>query len=360
MAEPGVKPSLSHQAPLYVTWEISLRCNLECIHCYSASGPGSDTTNDLSTDAALQIIDQLADAGVVVLAFSGGEPMLRADVFRLMRHAVDRGLLVNIATNGHHVTEEHVGRLRDSGVRAVTVSLDGATPETHDAMRRRPGLFVRATRIIRKLADAGLRVGVSFTPTKINYHEGPAVVALARELGAAVVSLSEFVPSGRGTTDLALPPDVLRNVLEYWIGLQARGDPGLAILWHDCRVALLVSEADSKHYIGCGAGRTVARITHTGGLTPCVFLPTCVGNLQNEAFANLWSEAPLLLQLRTRDSLHAGNCASCRERLRCGGCRAAALATYGDLFRGDPHCWIVPDVPSSALTVEEVPGSARS
>src|ERR1051325_4135919 len=135
-------------APLYLAWEVTLQCNARCLHCYSSSGPGVRHPNELTTAQAHHIIDQLADAGLLILAFSGGEPLVRPDIYDLMRHAADRELVVNVASNGAVVNDRTAARLVESGVRSVTVSLDGADAATHDHFRQFPGLFDRTLHAI--------------------------------------------------------------------------------------------------------------------------------------------------------------------------------------------------------------------
>lgn len=336
-------------APLYVAWEVTLRCNARCLHCYSESGPGIHHPLELSTDEALRVIDQLADAGLLILAFSGGEPLLRHDIFRLIERAVERSLIVNVATNGAVVGERLAARLRHSGVRSITVSLDGATAETHDHFRQFPGLFDRTLRAIDLLVAHGHRVVVSFTPTRLNYREGPEVVRLAHERGASAVNMSEFVPAGRGTRDLALSPAELRDVLQQWIAMRREYDGRMQIIWHDCRVALLVPPEERDLYSGCGAGKLTARIRVDGTVTPCVFLPNPAGNLRTTSFAEIWANSPLLGLIRDRDAIQAGNCGGCHFKHICGGCRAVSMSYYGDPMRGDPSCWIVPEAPPTEV-----------
>lgn len=343
------------KAPLYIAWEVTLSCNARCIHCYSDSGPERRDPAELTTLEAVNMIDQLADAGLVVLAFSGGEPFTRPDIFTLIDRAVGLGLLVNIATNGSTITSKVAKRLRESGVRSVTVSLDGATAAVHDQIRQVPGLFDAAIRGIRVLVSEGLRVGVSFTPMLINYRYGPDTVRLAHELGAAAINMSEFVPAGRGRHSLALPPETLREVLHQWIDMRREYEGRISVLWHDCRVALLVPLEERHLYSGCGAGKTMARILSDGTLTPCVFLPNAVGNFRTSTFEEMWRDSQLLHSIRTRIGV-SGNCGGCQHRPVCGGCRATSMAYYGDPLRGDPSCWIVrefpPPQPGAHSTVE--------
>jgi radical SAM protein with 4Fe4S-binding SPASM domain len=333
-------------APLYVAWETTHRCNARCLHCYSASGPDVDRTGELSTQEALDVIDQLADAGVVVLAFSGGEPLLRRDWAVLVSRAVSRGLSVNIGTNGATVSERRADQLRELGVHSVTVSLDSHRPEVHDHFRRFPGLYRRTLNAIRRLVARDVRVVVGFTPTRLNWRDGPEVVALAARLGASAVNLSEYVPAGRGPLSLALTPQELRSVLHEWIDMRQAYRGTLDVIWHDCRVGMLVPDDERRKYVGCGAGRLVARIRPDGSVTPCVFLPTVIGGLREQPFRQMWTESELLAKFRVRQGLISGNCGECAFLATCGGCRAVAYAySGGDPLAGDPHCWVLPRDP---------------
>mgnify|MGYP002371724998 CR=1 FL=1 len=344
-----VPSTLCFSAPLYLAWEVTLQCNARCLHCYSDSGPGVRDPGELSTAEALRIIDELADAGLLILAFSGGEPLLRPDIDQLIGHAVGRGLVVQIATNGALINARRAAKLAELGVRGVTVSLDGADAATHDQIRQRPGLFKRAVSAIRILAEAGMRVVVSFTPTRLNHEHGLRVIELAKEFGASAVNMSEYVPAGRGTIDLALPPNTLRDVLQKWIEAGRENQGKIQVQWHDCRVSLLVPPAERDLYAGCGAGRLTARMRVDGTLTPCVFLPNAAGSLRDSSFKTIWESSPVLRAIRDRGQLHDGNCAGCEHQYTCGGCRAVSMSHYGDPMRGDPSCWIHPEVSDPEL-----------
>lgn len=335
-----VSAESNFKALLYVAWEITQRCNAKCLHCYSNSGPQVSCQQDLSTEEALSVIDQLAEAGLMVLAFSGGEPMLRKDWPVLVKHAVKRGLSVNIASNGSCITVQTADLLQQLGVRSVTISLDSHKREIHDYFRQCPGLYKKAIRAITFLAERGIRTVISFTPTKLNWKDGLGVIELAKRLGADAVNLSEYVPAGRGSIALALSPPELRESLAQWIDLRESYKESLDLIWHDCRVGMLVPEDEKRHYVGCGAGKLVARICPDGTVTPCVFLPTPVGNLRHNSFSEIWQNSPLLAKFRERSEI-TGNCGSCEHLKTCGGCRAVAFAySGGNPFSGDPHCWI--------------------
>lgn len=329
------------RAPLYIAWETTHRCNAQCVHCYSASGPAASSAGDLTTNEALDVIDQLADAGLLVLAFSGGEPMLRTDWRILVERAVARGLSVNVGTNGSLVTPQTADDLQRLGVKSVTVSIDSHRPELHDRFRGLHGLHARALRGVHLLVERGIRVVVGFTPTRLNWQDGRGVVELAQSLGAAAVNLSEYVPAGRGTTALALTSVQLRDTLQEWIALRAEYRGKIDLIWHDCRVGMLVPDDERRDYVGCGAGRLVARICPDGTVTPCVFLPTVIGSFRKSKFREMWADSALLKQFRLRQGFVTGNCGACQYLGTCGGCRAVAYAySGGDPLAGDPHCWV--------------------
>ena len=171
-------------APLYVAWQITNECNLACLHCIEESGPGKAFADELGREEALAVIDQLMDNQVPYLSFSGGEPMLHPNFFEMVERVTQRGSQLKIETNGHYLTPENCARLKDLGVKAVQVSLDGASSATFGRMRVR-GEFDRTVEGIRNLAKAGVPIEVNFSPASFNIHEAERIVDLAFELGAA-------------------------------------------------------------------------------------------------------------------------------------------------------------------------------
>ena len=171
-------------APLYVAWQITNECNLACLHCIEESGPGKAFPDELGREEVLAVIDQLMDNQVPYLSFSGGEPMLHPHFFEMVERVTARGSQLKIETNGHYLSTESCERLKDLGVKAVQVSLDGATSATFGRMRVR-GEFDRTIAGIRNLAAAGVPIEVNFSPASFNIHEAGRIVDLAFELGAA-------------------------------------------------------------------------------------------------------------------------------------------------------------------------------
>ena len=170
-------------APLYVAWQITNECNLACLHCIEESGPGKAFKDELAKDEVMGVIDQLMDHEVPYLSFSGGEPMLHPHFFEMVDRVTSRGSQLKVETNGHYLSPENCARLRDLGVKAVQVSLDGATSATFGRMRVR-GEFDKTVEGIRNLASAGVPIEINFSPASFNIHEAAKIVDLAFELGA--------------------------------------------------------------------------------------------------------------------------------------------------------------------------------
>lgn len=328
--------------PLYVVWETTLDCNARCVHCYSDATFGHGPVF-WPLEESLDLIDQLAEAGIIIIAFSGGEFLLRPDWELLTERAVDRGMQVTFATNGLRVNEAVARRIKDLGVANVSVSLDGATAEVHEAIRRIPHIFEKACEAVRLLAEIGVRVTVNYTPMRTNLAQAEDLIALAYELGAKKINLTEYVYTTRGGVDLMPLPSELGDLMTRWTRAAGEWKGRIEVDWHDCRVALILPGAEADPYKGCGAGYTHCRITVDHDVTPCVVLPLPVGNLREKRFAEIWRTAPELDRIRNRANIRGGNCAGCEHLDRCGGCRAASFARYGDAYLGDPTCWIKPD-----------------
>lgn len=328
--------------PLYVVWETTLDCNARCVHCYSDATFGHGPVY-WSLEDGLDLIDQLTEAGVIIIAFSGGEFLLRPDWELLTQRAVERGMQVTFATNGLRVNEAVARRIKELGVANISVSLDGATAEVHEAIRQVPHIFDRACTAVRLLAEAGVRVTVNYTPMRANLAQAEDLIALAHGLGARKINLTEYVYTTRGGVNLMPLPSELGSLMARWTRAAADWKGRIDVDWHDCRVALILPGAEADPYKGCGAGYTHCRITVEHDVTPCVVLPLPVGNLREQRFVDIWRNAPELHRIRDRSNIHGGNCAGCEHIDRCGGCRAASYARYGNAYLGDPTCWIKPD-----------------
>ncbi len=219
----GIKKPMSLYAPFFVVWDFTHKCNLSCKHCYSNSGAVQE--EELSTPQALAVVDQLADAGVTALAFSGGEPLTRKDFFQVARHAADRGLYVSVASNGTLLTKENVQKLKQAKVNYLDVSIDGATAKTHDEFRGVPGTFDKAVAGLKNCVEADLCVCIATTVGKNNMTELPAIIDLAEEIHAERFTYFNFIPTGRGKAhfDQDLSPQEREEVMQYLLNRMSAG-----------------------------------------------------------------------------------------------------------------------------------------
>jgi len=360
IAQFGVTKPFTSGAPFQLVWDVTTACNLRCKHCYSNSG--KKQKNELTTEQAKKAIDIFDRAGVTILAFSGGEPLVRPDIFTLTKYAHKKGLYVALATNGTLITSAKSQEMKDAGIQFVQISLDGANAETHDAFRGIQGAFNKTLEGIKNSVAKNFFVEISTTATRYNYTEVPAIIDLSEKLGANWFMAFNFVPTGRG-----------KDVIETDLTPQQREEM-LKMLWHElktrqhinvlstapqfARVALEKEATEKKKIIpthfynpilsgklmdlaefigGCGAGRLYMAMRPNGDLEPCVFFPLKIGNVLKDDFEDLWMHNPVLNNLRNKDILTDG-CGTCEFRYYCGGCRARAYGYLDNYLSPDPGC----------------------
>ncbi len=354
----GVRKPFVPGAPFQVVWDFTYACNLKCKHCYASAGvPLAD---ELSTEEALALVDKLAKWGVTILAFSGGEPLVRRDFYQVARRAAVHGMYVAVATNGTLITKEVAKRLKEAGVQYLQISLDGATPETHDRFRGIPGVFEKTIEGIKNAVAEGFFVNIATTATKENYKEIPDIIDLCEELGVNWFMMYNFVPTGRGRfiVENDLTPEEREELLKLlWNKLKSVKKLNvLSTAPQFARVAI-ESEACAQiiptHFYnphlpdrlqalsdfigGCGAGRFYIAIRPNGDIEPCVFFPLKVGNVREDDLETLWRTSKVFEELRNRDLLKP-HCGICEYRYKCGGCRARAYGYFNDYLAPDPGC----------------------
>ncbi len=212
--------------PRLIFWEVTKGCNLRCIHC-RATATELMSPDDLPTEKALNIISQIADYGNPILVLSGGEPLYRHDIFQLAEYANSRGLRTALATNGTLVTADVAQRIKDSGIKRVSISLDGSDAATHDSFRGIPGAFDAAIYGMKNLQRVGVSVQINTTIARHNAHQLPDVLALARHLGADALHTFLLVPVGCGVDIAAeqmVPPDEYERMLNWFYDQSLNGD----------------------------------------------------------------------------------------------------------------------------------------
>jgi MoaA/NifB/PqqE/SkfB family radical SAM enzyme len=219
----GIKKPMSLCAPFLVVWDFTHKCNLRCKHCYSNSG--EPEAYELTTEQALAVVDQLADAHVTALAFSGGEPLTRKDFFQVAKHASDRGLYVSLASNGTLLTKENVAKIKEAQVNYIDISIDGATAKTHDDFRGVPGALDKAVAGLKNCVDADICACIATTVGKNNMTELPAIIDLAEQLQIERFTYFNFIPAGRGKNhaDQDLSPQEREDVMRYLLNRMSAG-----------------------------------------------------------------------------------------------------------------------------------------
>ncbi len=352
-----------------VFWNLTDKCNLSCTHCYSRSGPDRQTEGELTTSEALAFIDDLAAMGVPLILFSGGEPLLRHDVWELADHAATKGIKIALSTNGTLITAGIAGKIKKSGIEYVGISLDGATAATHDRFRQTPGAFDRSIAAFARCREAGVRCGVRVTLTRENFRELKDLTDLARSLGASRFCLYWLVPSGRGSDSysrIQLGSEEVTEALSLLYRKAKETDPGAMEFLtvdspQDCVHLLQSMErdespdlADARDLLkslkgGCSAGDRVANVDPLGNVYPCQFarsLDFFIGNIRKRPFSALWMDSahPALARFREKPVHIGGKCGKCGYFELCGGgCRVRAYAKAGDFFSEDPFCFVDPD-----------------
>ena len=215
----------SQNKPRLIFWELTKGCNLRCIHC-RASATELSSPSDLSTQAARDIIDQIAEVSSPILVLSGGEPLFRSDIFQLARYGTDKGLRVALATNGTLVTKQVAQKIFDSGVKRVAISLDGSDAATHDTFRGIPGAFDAAITGFRNLKELGMSVQINTTIARHNAHQLPLVLELAKSIGADALHTFLLVPVGCGVDIAAeqmVPPEEYEKMLNWFYDQSLQG-----------------------------------------------------------------------------------------------------------------------------------------
>lgn len=331
-----------------VAWELTRRCPLSCLHC---RGSASDRTHtgELDTAECHRVIDSIARFAKPMLILTGGEPMTRDDLYDIASHAAEAGLRPVLAPCGALINPQSAKRIRDAGITAISMSLDGPTAVEHDAFRGVPGAFEHAMNGIRYIRDAGIPFQINTTVTRRNVSQLPKMLELATGLGAKTLDLFFLVPTGRGAQLANEEIDseqyeaalewAARSVLTASIALRTTCAP------HVVRVAAQagIKPPGGRPLGGCLAGRGFVFISHRGVLQPCGFLAVPCGDLREADynFQTLYENSPVFQKLREPDH-YGGKCGVCEFRRSCGGCRARAFEQTGDYLAAEPRCNYVP------------------
>lgn len=350
--------------PHVISWNLTKACNLLCSHCYLPtnsiqqfnptnhsiikSGQTQCTTQDikdeLDTNNALKVIDEIAELNPnIILILTGGEPLLREDLFDLSRYASRKGMMVLLGTNACLINNDVARKLKDNGFSGIGISLDSIHPDIHDSIRGMKGSWEMAVEGMKACKRQGLEIQIQTTVFKRNYDEIPELVAFAHVMGARVFNLFFLVCTGRGQdiTDITSKQyeDALKQIYKLHNQYEGKMLVSAKCAPHYRRIAYEMNPGSAlvKYYSGgCPAGTNYCRITPEGNVTPCPYMDTSCGNLREKSFAEIWNNSSILKELR--ESELKGRCGKCEFESMCKGCRARAYVTTGDQMGEDSWC----------------------
>jgi radical SAM protein with 4Fe4S-binding SPASM domain len=336
-----------------IALEITRTCTLACRHCRGDSRL-REYPDELSFAEIIRLLDTIASFASPILIITGGEPLLRPDVFDIARYATGKlGFRTVLATCGHLLDEKTVESLKDAGVSRISVSLDGALPETHDRFRGVPGAFEKTIRGIQTASAHGLPFQINSTITTGNIDELEALHGLAVSLGAEAFHPFLLVPMGRGKeiAGQALSPEAYEAALRRIAGMAARSPieikptcaPHYARIARESGNNLGKGAGSGTMTKGCLGGQGFVFVSHTGRVQPCGFLELEAGDIRAGAvdLRGIWEHSELFENIRCREKYH-GKCGVCEYLMVCGGCRARAYALTGDVLGEEPDCIHIP------------------
>lgn len=362
MPSHGKKMPAGHGSQLrLVAWEITRRCNLNCVHC-RASAERGPYPGELDHAACSDLLRQISRVGSPIIILTGGEPLMREDVFDLAREGTEMGLRMVMATNGTLLDVSMVERMRNSGIQRVSISLDGATAPEHDAFRQVPGAFDQTLRGIRYLREGGIEFQVNTTVTRHNVHVIDRILDLAVELGAAAHHIFLLVPTGRARemVNQEIEANQYEELLHWFYRMRDQVPLHLKATCAPHYYRILRQEAHARGETvnfetygldavtrGCLGGTAFCFISHDGIVQPCGYLELNCGDLKRSSFEEVWRESPVFLKLRDFSG-YEGKCGRCEYLRVCGGCRARAYEATGNFLAEEPLCAYQPHAHTGA------------
>jgi len=334
---------------MIISWNTTRQCNQYCKHCYRAATAEPDP-DELSTAEGKFLLEEIAKAGFKIMVLSGGEPLMREDIYELARHGTEQRLRVVLGTNGTLLTPETVSKLKAAGVARVGISLDDIDPAVHDEWRQMEGAWQRSVEGMRYCREGGLPFQIHTTVTERNEDVITQMTDLAVELGAAGHHIFFLVPAGRGVDVEAesLKARAYERLLNRILDKQREVEIELKPTCAPQFMRIARRKGIPMRYTkGCLAGTSYCVITPTGEVQPCPYLQLKVGNVKDQPFSEIWANSPVFHELRTKDP--TGRCGGCDCKDICGGCRARAYYySDGDYMAEEPWCLYRPSPAGSA------------
>lgn len=346
--------------PRVIAWESTQACNLVCKHC-RADAQNSPHPNELKTEEVIKFIDQIAAFSRPIFIISGGEPLMRKDIFEIAAHATGKGLRVAMSPNGTLINPENIIQMKSAGIRRISVSLDGSNAKKHDAIRGIEGAFDGVVCGMRYCLEEELPFQVNTTVMRQNIEDLEATHRQVIDLGAVAWHIFMLVPTGRGKIDDEITPQAYEDILNWIFEVSQTSPIPLRVTCGPQFMRIVTNkQADKQVELnlvgkqktsahsgghpgmdhmsrGCLAGVGYCFISHKGEVFPCGYLPLSAGNVRNQDFQTIYQTSAVFNKLRDFHLLE-GKCGVCQFKLRCGGCRARAYGMTGNYLAEEPFC----------------------
>jgi len=337
-----------------IAFEVTRQCRFNCVYC--RAGATASKPDELTTEQCKKILDSIAAFKRCVIIFTGGEPMERPDIYELLMHCRSLRLPRVMATCGYLINEKSIKKLKRTGIKALSFSIDGISPRTHDTIRQADGAFEATVRAAKITKEAGIPFQINTTISKLNIDEFVGIADLALKLGANCFNPFILVPTGRGKRipDAIIDPIEYESLLNELLVMKMKSKINIRLTCGP-QFTRICSQAKIKNFRkdvpGCIGGRNFGFISYKGDVQTCGFLQISAGNLvkNHYNFGKIWQESPLLNEIRDLTN-RKGKCAVCDFASLCGGCRARAYALTGDYLASDPICKFVSQQPFAAAS----------
>lgn len=350
----GLPSCTTSLAPKVVAWESTRACNFACVHCRAKAQRLPDP-NQLTTHEAFNLIDQIASFCKPIFIISGGDPLQRKDIFEVASYASAAGLRVVMSPSGNNITSLTVEKMKNSGIKMISLSLDGSKPEVHDVFRQVPGAFNMIQEAIRHARHGKLAFRINTTVTQHNLHDLLNIHKLAIKVGAAEWDVFMLVPTGRGKVSMEISPEQYEKTLQTIYSYSCSSSIPIKVTCSPqyARIVIQQQKVSAYHlptqsqvkYVsgsrGCMAGNGFCFVSHVGDIFGCGFLPITAGSIRKQNFKEIYQHSKLFVELRNHNLLK-GKCGNCEYKISCGGCRARALSIKGNYLEQEPYCTYLP------------------
>lgn len=321
-----------------VAWELTRNCNLNCVHCRAAASKGPHK-EELTFAECKRILDQIAGFASPTIILTGGEPLMRDDIFEIIEYGNKQGLRLVIAINGTLLTEEKALKLRDGGIKRVSLSLDGKDAKAHDAFRGVDGSYNSVMKAADILNATGLPFQINTTVTRFNVNDLFEIYNLVKLIGAVAWHVFLLVPVGRGKDLKGKELDAMayEDVLNWLYDIESRNELEMKVTCAPHYYRIVKERGSIPKSAGCLAGKSFMFISHKGIAQPCGYLEISSGDVRAHGVKKVWEESAVFNQLRDISS-YRGKCGGCRYLKICSGCRARAYELHGDFLQEEPYC----------------------